>query len=171
MKKGYKIGIGIVITFLIAGYFYYTFPQKVNLTYNGIKYKLGDLQEQQEQIKITINGYYYNKLFSKDFFKGSISIDNEGYPSDESYPRLKLLVGEQLQMISYLDWEGDGTYHTYGQTFIGENLDGLTICVQNEQNGWNSEDGFMVSAPAENRVEALEISNKLMNSVLKKKLK
>jgi hypothetical protein len=163
-KKNYKISMSIFIIILIGGYFYYTFPQRINLTYNGIKYKIGN-QQQQEQVKISITGFYYNKFFTKDCFEGSINIDNEGYP------RLKLLVGEELQMISYRDHEGDGKVHTYGEIFIGRNFKDLTICVQDGQNGWNRKNGLMVSAPAKNRVEAVKISNRLMKNVLKRRYK
>lgn len=47
MKRGYKFAAGFTIILLISGYFYYTFPQKINKTYNGIKYKLGDPQQQE----------------------------------------------------------------------------------------------------------------------------
>lgn len=73
-------------------------------------------------------------------------------------------------MVSYRDYEEDGELYTYGEAFIGINLVNLTICVQDEQDGWNSEDGFMVSAPAKNRFEALKISNELMKDILKHKL-
>lgn len=158
------VGIITIIILLILGYFYYTFPQKTNLSYNGIKYKLGDMQ-QEEEIKITMNGYYYKRVFTKDFFKGSINIENKNYPS------LKLLVDEQLQMVSYRNNEENGKLYTFGEIFIEENLTNLTVCVQDKQNGWNSKDGFMISAPAENRFEALNISNKLMKNILIHKLK
>ncbi|MCG8483781.1 MAG: hypothetical protein MJA31_10770 [Clostridia bacterium] len=163
MKKGYKTGIFMVVIFLIAGYIYYTFPQNVNVIYSGIKYQLGDLT-QQEQIEIRISGHYYKRLFATDFFKGSINIENKNYPN------LKLLVGEELQLVAYRDYKENGKLYTYGEAFIGEKLVNLTICVQDEKNGWNSEDGFMVSAPAKNRFEALKISNGLMKDFLKHKL-
>ena len=72
-------------------------------------------------------------------------------------------------MVSYRDYQENGTLHTYGEIFIGKKLEDLTICVRDEQNDWNSKDGFMVSAPAKNREEALEISNRLMNSIFAKK--
>lgn len=155
-------GIGLVLC-VLCFYIYYTFPRTVNLSYEGIKYTIGDLQ-QQKQIKMNIKGFYYNKLFTKDYFKGSINIE------DETYPRLKLLVGEELQMVSYRDYEAGGALHHYGEIFISEKLENLTICKQTEKDGWNSEKGIMVSAPAKNRVEALEISNKLMRNVLKYRL-
>lgn len=163
MKKGCKISIIIVILLLIQGYFYYTFPRKISLSYNGIKYKVGDSGE-QKQIKIAADGYYYNKLFTKDSFEGSISIDNKIYPG------LKLSVDKQLQMIYYRNFQKGGSLQTYGEIFVGEKLKNLTICIQDAQNGWNSKNGLMISAPAKNREEALEISNKLMNNYLKKKL-
>jgi hypothetical protein len=163
MKKIYKIvGTGLVIC-ILCFYVYYTLPRAVNLSYEGIKYTVGNLQ-QQEQITMNIKGFYYNKLLTKDYFKGSITIE------DETYSRLKLLVGEQLQLISYRDYEGDGAIHCYGEIFIDKKLENLTICKQTGKDDWNSENGIMVSAPAKNRAEALEISNKLMRNVLKYRL-
>jgi hypothetical protein len=51
MKKVYKMaGIGLVLC-VLCFYIYYTFPRTVNLSYEGIKYTIGDLQ-QQKQIKM-----------------------------------------------------------------------------------------------------------------------
>lgn len=160
MKKGYRVGISILIIFLTVGYFYYTFPRKVNLAYDGIKCNIND-QQQQEQVKINLTGFYHNQIFAKDFFRGSVTIDNEIYPD------LKLLIEDQLQMIQYRDYEGSGKLHTYGEAFIEENLKALTILlVHDTENGWEGEDGLILSAPAKNKAEALEIYNKLMKKIL-----
>jgi hypothetical protein len=159
MKRIYKIGIAITIIWLTMIYGYYTYPRKVDLTYSGIKYKLGN-QQPQNSIEIKIDGFYYNKILSKDFFKGSIKIGND------SYVGLTLLVNSDMQWIKNLD----NPKNTYGEIFIGKKINDLTICVQDGRNGWNSKNGIMISAPSKNRVEALKASNKLMKSVLRKKL-
>lgn len=152
---------------LFSAYEFYIFPRKASLTYYGIKYK-ADNSQHQEQVKIEMTGFYSNRLFTKDYFEGSISIDNESYPPKGSnYPGLRLIVCKDLQILSYRDFDGDKAIHTYGEIFLGKSLKELTILLQDGHSSRNSKDGYIISAPANNRAEAVKITNELMNSILK----
>lgn len=58
----------------------------------------------------------------------------------------------------------------YGLIFATNRLKKLTIGLI-EKNQWDNDNGLMISAPASSRVEALNISNNLMDGFLKKVLK
>ena len=64
-----------------------------------------------------------------------------------------------------------GDYTSYGDMYINQMMKEFTICIleEDKQNKggktWTPIDGLMVSAPANNRAEALEISNKLMKAL------
>ncbi|MEQ6378755.1 hypothetical protein RZN25_18300 [Bacillaceae bacterium S4-13-56] len=62
----------------------------------------------------------------------------------------------------------------YGYLYANRNLSEITIAeARKDGNGrsWFSSNGWMITAPAENKESALEISNKLMKKVLFSKLK
>lgn len=159
MKKKYILTIFLVVLLFII----FILPKKINYSYEGIKFSLQN-PKYEESVEISIKGYYYKNLFIDDYFQGTIALDNK------SYPGLKLYIGNQFQMISYRDFSKDGKIDTYGEIFIGEDFKTLTICVVNPDSGWSSTKGVLVSAPAKNRNEAINISNKLMEFFLKHKL-
>ena len=154
MKNVYKIGIIIALTCAIA--IYYTFPKIINLTFNGIRYKV-DNQQQQEQVTININGSYRKRILKKDLFEGSIKIDNQ------SFDGLEISVGANSSWISSFDKDSQSVKY-YGEIFTDNTLRKFTISAVGK-------DGFMISAPAKDRVDAVKISNELMKNVLKENFK
>lgn len=45
----------------------------------------------------------------------------------------------------------------------------ITICID-KNNGWNSGDGYIISAPSKSRVETLGITNNLLSKYLANKI-
>lgn len=159
MKKIYKIGIIISVICVIAIGIYYTFPKIINVTLNGVSYKINNKQ-QQEQITIKINGSYGKRILKKDLFVGSITIGNLRCDGVE------ISVGDKSHWLSYID---KNTKHvkTYGEIFTDNTFTKFTISVVGEV----GEDGIMISAPAKDRVNAVKISNELMKNVLEENFK
>ncbi len=163
MKQNYIKIVLIYIILVIALYFYYTFPREINETYHGIQYKLGD-SKYEESIIIKVNGWVYKKLILKSYFQGSMTID------EKEISKLKLRFDNNAEwMIGFNDEIGE--FESFGSIYIKGRFDEFTICVFEKgekpgQKGWNSNDGFMISFPAKNRAEALEISQKLMENDL-----
>jgi hypothetical protein len=68
--------------------------------------------------------------------------------------------------------ENRGGYTSYGDIYSNGMMEKFTICVFEEDKQrkggmtWTGKDGLMISAPASNRTEALEITSKLMKDVL-----
>jgi hypothetical protein len=68
--------------------------------------------------------------------------------------------------------DNTGDYGSYGDMFSNKGMKEFTICILEEDKQrkggktWSPVDGLMISAPASNRAEALEISNNLMKDVL-----
>lgn len=166
MKKIVRIVIIIIIICVIGSGAYYAIPRKVNLTYDGIRYRIGD-QLQEEKVLISINGIYKKRFHNTDFFKGHITVDK--VVLDATKNETGLFIGGPSRMIGYKDKE-NRTF-VYGEIFVGNNFDTLTICVQEKLQGWNSDTGIMISAPAKNRIDGLQISNELMKNVLDKSLR
>jgi hypothetical protein len=89
----------------------------------------------------------------------------------EDQRELELNLGEHGQahlIYAYVE-QGKLRTYSYGQIFINEDFSQFTIrkyeieetTAYSSRGSWNPEDGYMLSAPAQNREEALSISNEL----------
>lgn len=147
----------IILSVISAAYFC---PRKFNKEYRGVVYRLGD-NAYSENIKISFDGYLSKRLFKGDKFQGVIIIGD------------KKLIKVNMQFdssdrahIEYYD-ESLSMYNDYGD-IVSSNIKGrFTICVleadkNNSGSTWSIENGLMVSAPANSRSEALDISKSIL---------
>jgi hypothetical protein len=147
--------LGIAICFFILFYISYNQPEYIDYKYNGIKFKAGSLQH-EEKVNIEINGKYLRKLFVKeDEFNGIIK------------------VGDDVFNFSSMEL-GDYGVFSLGSNMVATFSNGLReLCIQilePNQNGTYSfsyMNGWFISAPSENRKEAVKLSNILIQKVHK----
>lgn len=93
-KKAAIICIIVLLIGIISFYIYITFPSKISLTYYGVLYQLGN-SEHTEKINVKIDGKYYPRIFSEDFFQGNITI------GDETFENRTLYMGIEHQSLRY----------------------------------------------------------------------
>lgn len=167
MKKIIKIGI-IIMLCVSSINVYYAIPRKINLTYYGIRYRTEN-HHQEKKVVVNIDGTYRKRFRNTDFFEGYVIVD--GVVLDATRNATGLFIGGPSRMIGYTN--KDNRTFVYGQIFVDDNFDKLTICVQEKKlYGLNNETGdIVISAPANNRIDALRISNELMKDVLVESLK
>lgn len=165
--KNRKMLFYIMLTLVIALCIFYFYPKNLNKEYNAIKYRLGDSSD-SENIKISIDGYISKRLFRGDRFRGSINIGGK------QLKEIDLRFDSTRRATIYYMDAGSDSYYTYG-TMVSNNMkDSFTILIfeadEKEKasagSSWSSKDGLMISAPANNRSEALDISNRLMKGSL-----
>lgn len=172
MKKTCKVStyIKILSSLIILILILFSLPRKYNLNYSGIKYRLGDTSF-EKKIKIKIQGSYTRNFFGKNKFKGKIFIDDIEIPKEIEEITIKLDNNNSgyLGYYYYNDTVQSFKNIKYGTIYFSSKLDQLTILIQEpedlnaKEKQWNSGTGLMISAPAKNRTEALEISNDLFN--------
>lgn len=155
MKKSYRIPIAILVCGLIYGCVFFGLPRQLNLSYNALEYQLGNT-EFQKLTNISFDGWYYDRVFKKDCFVGTFTVGDKVFPNVKGTERELLMTYDKTK----------GTYYTLGEVIIGNYCKEITICLFEPKAGWNSGDGKMISAPATNRLEALGISNRLMQKRL-----
>jgi hypothetical protein len=154
MRKFYKPIIVFLCT-LIVGSVYIGIPKQLNLSYNALEYQLGNTQF-QSPTKIKVDGWYYNRIFKKDSFAGTITV------GDKVFSNVK--VTESSVLMSYNKTIGE--FRSFGEIIIGDYCREITLCLFEPKGGWSSGDGMMISAPAASRSQALDISNRLMRERL-----
>ncbi|MBH1942159.1 hypothetical protein I5677_14750 [Mobilitalea sibirica] len=167
MKRKNVLRIIIVlILLLIASYFFYIYPREIYEEYNGIYYKLGD-STFSEKITVKLEGYLENSLGEGAKFTGTLQLGNQILEKS-----LILQSKDGIGIIRYFDKDTQD-YVTYGTLYSKAIKEGFTISIlgiddNGERGSWSSGDGYMISAPASNREEALELSNQLMENELGK---
>ena len=166
---------------------WYTYPKKINKTFQGIYFQLGNENSSfEEKIIVEFNGKYKKRFFAGNTFTGTMKIGDITFPLEEgSFHEEFVLTFGQIwggAIIEHVGFPGLGQHpsFTYGILHANNDLSEISIEVYNEgepiPNGepktrWSGADGFMISAPAKNRQEAVAIANRLLEGYLIDELK
>ncbi|WP_138417279.1 hypothetical protein [Aquibacillus sediminis] len=168
-----KLTITVVLVIIIAvAWNYYPKPYTKNL--NGVYYQLGN-EEVREQIKMRIDGRLRNPLFGKTRFDGTVEFEGEEVPRvPEDRGELELWFEDGYgSVVSFGRTRADGvlepSIYYYGTVYSDNDFSQFTIAVysrdtEDEDRGsWSAADGLMITAPAEDREQALKINQQLFN--------
>ncbi|WP_206669687.1 hypothetical protein [Paenibacillus luteus] len=139
----------------------------------GVKYKLGVNDEQTViPVSIHIDGKLSRSLIGRQTFKGKLSIEGEHIPVPENQDQLELhFEKNRSALMVYRYYEnGQPKMYSYGQLYINKDFSELTIAVYTKDGegggSWDGNDGLMISAPASDRMNALQLSNRLMKAMM-----
>jgi hypothetical protein len=148
----------LVILGSFGGYQIYSYPLKINYTFMSLMFQLGN-EANTKKVPIEIKGTYARRLFESDVFNGTVTIDN------------KRFSGESVRISSATkEFYGlnDG-FVQYGRMYTDDNFESFNIWIYDKVENSISfkwDNGYMISYPAENREEALEVTNKLAQSYI-----
>ena len=162
--------IVIVIIIVVMAALIIPWPREFVKDFNGVQYQLDpDNKNYYESVKISFDGTYRESYFGliNDSFIGYIAIDGVEINNDKEFNLIfsedkiavishRYFVRSEVAMITF----------SYGRLYIDEGFEEFTIeLYSGEPNnkGFNLLDGFMISAPAVNREEALLISKKFVS--------
>lgn len=170
MKEKVINTIVILVIIVVMAALIIPWPRGFVKDFNGVKYQLGpDNKTYSESVKISFNGIFKKSYFGllDDRFIGYISIDGVDIKEDNEF---NLSFGEEknaiLSQTYFVKSEKAMTTSTYGRLYIDEGFEELTIELYSGEpgnKGFNSFDGFIISAPAKTREEALLISKKFVS--------
>lgn len=135
-------------------------PKDIHVKYEGIKYQAGNTGF-IEPITIEINGEYWNGLFGEDDrFEGQIMIGD--LLLDYTFMYLPI----RKDKTASLDIGGYGYSSTYGQIYISNIFEKITILIyEQEPNGtgsWNGGNGWLIAAPCNTRSGAVGLTNEMI---------
>ncbi len=162
-KQKRFIGYTLIIVLVII-FFVYIYPKKIDREINAIMYRLGD-SHYSENIQVDINGYFSKGLLKGDRFEGVMTI------GENKLTKINLRFDKFNRGLLFCYDENTGDYTSYGDMYSDQMMKEFTICILEEDiqgkggKTWSPIDGLMVAAPANNRVEAIDMSNKLMKDV------
>ncbi|SDK11051.1 hypothetical protein [Natronincola ferrireducens] len=155
----YRIGVNLgliwlVLIIAVVGHSSYT-THKVEIVNDGIMYQAGNNQI-SIPVGIEIQGKYFTTFGGKPKrFEGQIIVDDDVFP---------YTIHFHSNMGVLLTTYGS----TYGDLHVSDEFDSFTITISKlredaRSKGWSSSDGWIISAPAVNRKEAVTLSNKLLS--------
>lgn len=165
-------GFLIFLTFVIWLYL----PREVDVRLEGVKYRLGTENASEVQpATILIEGTIRRTLEGHRLFKGTVEIEGESLPVPKGVMKrdtFSARKGAGFTLIYYwFENEKIGKDFPLGQLYANDNFSqiALTRFEQREDGSWNwgGGDGLMLTAPAKDRSEALQLANKLMKELLK----
>ncbi|NGZ74439.1 hypothetical protein [Saccharibacillus alkalitolerans] len=170
MKSRNKLLIGLIVLCAAGAAFFVYWPKPVHLDAQGVKYRLGEKDSGGEQlVRVRIDGEVRRDWKGKPTFSGTIDAEGEALPVPEDRRTVKVdLSGKPADgLIIYDYFDDDGLHmYTYGKLFADASFDSVSLNLfeQDEDGGrgWDSGSGLMITAPAKNREQALEIANGLM---------
>lgn len=170
LKK--RIITGAIVTLLLIiiivtiNYFY---PRTVHFTASGIQYQLGsEHHEHTKTVTVMVDGKVKKKLNGERNFVGRIDIPELELPIPEHAELVEMPLDENNAAVMTYTFVESGMPYLYsvGRIFFNDAFNELTILLTTYEaegkGSWSSEDGMMLSAPANSRAQALGISSKLM---------
>lgn len=154
-------------------------PKRINYELDGIKYQLGAGNETlAEPVKVRIDGYLNKSLTGALSFKGEIDLEGYPPPVPEENRRLSISFDKRHSGLVVYHTVKDGNLIGYslGILHINDDMSQVSVSLYKEdpkdpsRKSWSGDDGLMISAPAQSREEALDLSNELMRPMLMRPL-
>lgn len=169
MKRIIAVSLTIVVIVISIFSIWYFIPKRYSETVNGVYYQLGT-EGIIERIKVHFDGKWKNHINGKRTFKGVIEIEGSKVPQiPKDRTKLELhYVGHNFTTIfsafRIIDEKGavDPDIFTYGWVYTDDKFSEFTIKVMNDDGQWSPSNGHMITAPAEDRQEAMKRSQELI---------
>ncbi|GGO03655.1 hypothetical protein [Saccharibacillus kuerlensis] len=161
----------MLIVLCIAGAAYSIYwPKAVQLEAQGVKFRLGEGSGGEEHlVQVKLQGDVWRSWRGTREFVGTIEIEGETFEGKERLPKVRARFdgpsGRGFITYDYRDDTGPNLT-TYGVMYVDPSFRQVAIGIFEETEGggqgWSSGSGLMVTAPAENRQQGLDIANRLM---------
>ena len=145
----------IVVVLLAVAAYIVPLPLKVNTLLEGVQWEKESGSQLAEKCTVKAEGWYYCYLLKDDIFKGNIHISCSDKSLDNDILELSFCMYPQYGGKSAQLWiynKKENRVESLGEIVVKGAFKSIVI--------WLNEDG-MVSAPAENRNEAVGLATKL----------
>lgn len=174
MKRNVILIILSLVVLIIAWIIFYTYPRHVSLSVNGVEYHVGVGTQEVTPVKLVIEGTLKKSLNGTKKFDGTINIIGATIKNADN--------NRQAEIKFRKDGYGSITYFylkdekpmidQYGIIFESGRFSKITICEfqpgkRRHTKGWGAANGWVMSAPAKTRAEAVQLSNRLMKQYLR----
>ncbi len=168
MKKLW-LAIGIITLVFVGWITIRTYPRHISLSLKGVQYKLGSPRQGVTPVTLQLNGTLHPSIFGSRSFVGAVNVLGSNLLDKIHGKTLDIVFNQNLggQIVHFNPNEQQ--FYVYGELYPNTKFTTFTIAVfQREKggSGWSGASGLMISAPAQTRSQALQISNELMKALL-----
>ncbi|MHB8128880.1 MAG: hypothetical protein ACYDEX_07775 [Mobilitalea sp.] len=148
------------------------FTKKIDISYDGIEWGLGD-PEYSEKVSVVMKGKYYRYLFRTKYYEGTLEIKGNAAGSDfdicndevrfefkdtDCRVHNALAYGEyEEKLVHELLWNGSFDTLVFKVYEI--------MGTSDEILSWDSNTGYVITAPAKDRESAIKATNKVLKSI------
>ncbi|HPQ48043.1 MAG TPA: hypothetical protein PLP30_11785 [Clostridia bacterium] len=177
MKKNLAVIIvlALVILGLVTAAAIYLWPVRIDRETDGILYR-ANLPSYSEEMVLRMDGSYFRKPFSDNEFLGIFHIDGIDLPDN---------LNPEGNVNIHFDKNGQGglfymspetaEWYSIGTVYFDLRSQKITVAIFEDagtgSGDWSSAGGLIFSAPSQDRGEAVEITNELLDYVLIKPIK
>ena len=170
MKKWVIRLLALALAAAAVGWVWSLVPKTIDHKLEGVKYRLGAAnREYEEPVSIDIKGKMKKKLNGERIFTGMIDIEGVELPQSDGEIIFETTFREDSGMLAFFYGADNRIQHyMYGSLYANDDLSELAITVSEPEGleeaskGWSGKDGLMIAAPAGNREEALQISQRYL---------
>ncbi|GEN45703.1 hypothetical protein [Alkalibacillus haloalkaliphilus] len=171
-------GLWLIVSLVVFGSIFWLSRtvEYVDETYEGLLFQVGEGNEDLEEIvTVELDGEFINHMFSDERFEGTMTIDGVIHPAETASADVLEITfvedGFRRGDVTYIDRDGDAL-QSIGHLHMSDDFSELTIQVWGEDihntpelGSWTSDDGHVISAPASDREEGLEVLNRLVSPI------
>lgn len=181
-KITWTILIGIIIASLV--YLITLFiPKNVHIDTYGVMYRNGEtVNALEKSLKVQITGKVYREWFNEKYFRGDLEVEGQTYPvAREKMSLVEIPLDQETPspiFYSFIWPEQKPGLYSIGSISMNDNYTEAVILVfekkettafeekgqEEDPKGWSFKNGLMIAAPANNRKEAVELTNELLYS-------
>ena len=169
-KTKLSIAAGAAFLMLLIVLSIYSWPVRINEDIDGILFR-GGISGNEKELTLHMDGHYYRNIFAQDEFLGVFDLEGLELPED-----LKRTGSTSIHFnksgYGSLFYETDSSvWVSIGTVFLDLKDRDIVFTIYDGagtgSGSWSSAGGLIFSAPSEDRTEAAELANELMDSLLK----
>lgn len=160
----------ILFIVLAVSYIVYTYPRHLVKEFDGILYRIGQSnKEYSNKVEIRFSGVYSKDFIFGNDFKGDIFINGSRVNVNE----VRFDKYNRGPLGKYYD-NNKGENVSVSMIIMDSNFSKFIIAVDDlfsktedsKIYGWSTNDGLVIAAPANNRIEASNITKEIFSNYL-----
>ncbi len=157
-RRAWIAGLSVLLILAVC---FLPLPRSVDQTVQAIRWRAGNPEAGSQQIEVKMKGCYLDFLFLDDYYFGDIMIEGVDITQREGALSRVRMMNEGALFYADDEFPLNGMGYIVGSGGFKEFTITLMEERENGSRGWSGNNGLMVTWPASNREEAVEMTRRL----------